>query len=209
MDKIDLKKLWSETHNTQQNIHNEVNIRETIKMNHSKIISKVLSDLRLKIFGYSLMLIILIGLMIYALLYLDLKLSANTLILFSFVGLFFVIKILSIIHRFWIMTKTADNLSLKESILFFRRKLNRIKIIDFLTYLIYFYTLVIWLIYNYISDIRGVKILSWNNQIQVLVIIAIVLLLSIPWLIKYQHNQSYKKIYANLNDSANFLNDAT
>ena len=80
MDKIDLKKLWSETHNTQQNIHNEVNIRETIKMNHSKIISKVLSDLRLKIFGYSLMLIILIGLMIYALLYLDLKVSVVHLI---------------------------------------------------------------------------------------------------------------------------------
>jgi|AGTN01.2.fsa_nt_gi hypothetical protein len=210
MDKIDLKKLWSETHaKTQQTIHDDVNIRKTLKMNHSKIISKVLSDLKLKIFGYSLMLIILTSLMVYALVYLNLKLSANTLILFSFIGLFFIIKIISIINRWLIMTKTINNLSVKESILFFRKKLNRIKIIDFLSYLIYFYTLAICLIYNYINDIGGVKNLSWDNEIQTLVLIAVIILLSIPWLIKYQHNQSYKKLYSNLNDSVNFLNDAT
>ena len=32
MDKFDLKKLWSETHTkTQQNIHDDVNIRKTLK----------------------------------------------------------------------------------------------------------------------------------------------------------------------------------
>lgn len=210
MDKFDLKKLWSETHTkTQQNIHDDVNIRKTLKMNHSKTIAKVLSDLKLKIFGYSLMLIILISLMVYAWVYLDLKLSANTLILFSFIGLFFIIKIISIINRLLTMTKTTNNLSVKESILLFRKKLNRIKVIDFLSYLIYFYTLAIWLIYNYINDIGGVNNLSWDNEIQTLVLIAIITLLSIPWLIKYQHNQRYKKLYSNLNDSANFLNDVT
>ena len=178
-------------------------------MNHSKTIAKVLSDLKLKIFGYSLMLIILISLMVYAWVYLDLKLSANTLILFSFIGLFFIIKIISIINRLLTMTKTTNNLSVKESILLFRKKLNRIKVIDFLSYLIYFYTLAIWLIYNYINDIGGVNNLSWDNEIQTLVLIAIIILLSIPWLIKYQHNQRYKKLYSNLNDSANFLNDVT
>jgi len=202
--------LWSETHTkTQQNIHDDVNIRKTLKMNHSKTIAKVLSDLKLKIFGYSLMLIILISLMVYAWVYLDLKLSANTLILFSFIGLFFIIKIISIINRLLTMTKTTNNLSVKESILLFRKKLNRIKVIDFLSYLIYFYTLAIWLIYNYINDIGGVNNLSWDNEIQTLVLIAIIILLSIPWLIKYQHNQRYKKLYSNLNDSANFLNDVT
>jgi hypothetical protein len=107
------------------------------------------------------------------------------------------------------MTKTTNNLSVKESILLFRKKLNRIKVIDFLSYLIYFYTLAIWLIYNYINDIGGVNNLSWDNEIQTLVLIAIIILLSIPWLIKYQHNQRYKKLYSNLNDSANFLNDVT
>lgn len=210
MDKIDLKKLWSETHTiTQQNIQDEMNIRKSLKMNHSKIISKVLSELKLKIFGYSLMLIILISLMVYALVYLNLNLSVTTLILFTFIGLFFALKIISIIHRLFVMTKTANNLSIKESILFFRKKLNRIKTIDFISYIIYFYSLTILLIYNYIKDIGGIKNLSWGNEIQILVIIAILMLLAIPWLIKYQNNQRYKKIYSNLNDSINFLNDAS
>jgi hypothetical protein len=210
MDKIDLKKLWSETHTkTQQSIHDELNIRKALKMNHSKIISKVLSDLKVKILGYSSILIIFIGLMMYALVYLGLNLSENTLILFSFVSLFFIIRITSIVNRLLIMTKTTNNLSVKESILFFRKKLNRIKLFDFLSYLIYFYTLTIFLIYNYIHDIKGVRNLSWGNEIQPLVMVAIIMLLSIPWLIKYQHNQSYKKLYSDLNDSINFLNDAT
>lgn len=210
MDKIDLRKLWSETHTiTQQNIHDEVNIRKTLKMNHSRIISKVLSELKLKIVGYSLLMIILISLMVYALVYLDLNLSDTTLILFTFIGLFFAQRIVSIITRLFVMTRTANNLSLKESVLFFRRKLNRIKVIDFISYLLYFYTLTILLIYNYINDIGGVKNLSWDNEIQTLVLIAILMLLSIPWLLKYQNNQRYKKIYSSLNDSANFLNDAT
>jgi hypothetical protein len=210
MDKIDLRKLWSETHTiTQQNIHDEVNIRKTLKMNHSRIISKVLSELKLKIAGYSLLMIILISLMVYALVYLDLNLSDTTLILFTFIGLFFAQRIVSIITRLFVMTRTANNLSLKESVLFFRRKLNRIKVIDFISYLLYFYTLTILLIYNYINDIGGVKNLSRDNEIQTLVLIAILMLLSIPWLLKYQNNQRYKKIYSSLNDSANFLNDAT
>jgi hypothetical protein len=208
MDKIDLKKMWSDAHNTiQENIYDELNFRKTLKMTHSKIISKVLSDLKLKIFGYSMILIILISLMIYALGYLGLHLSANTLILFSFIGLFFFIRTTLEVNRLLVLTKTSNNLSVKESVLFFRKKLKRRKIIDFLSYLIYFYTLGIWSIYSYIKDIGGVKNLFWGNAFQVLLLIAFLILLSIPWLIKYQHNKSYKKLYSNLKESAGILND--
>lgn len=210
MDNIDLKKWWAETHgNTPQGRYNDVNIRDTLKMNHSKIITKVLSELKMNIFGYSIMLFVLIGLLIYALLYLDLKLSPNTLMLFSFIGLFFVIRIISKICRLYMMTKTTDNQSLKESILFFRRKLNKIRITDFLAYLIYFYTLAVWLATNYIRDIKGVQHLSWNNQVQLPVLMVVIILLTIPWLIKYQHHQSYKKIYSSINDSVHFLNETS
>jgi hypothetical protein len=210
MDENDLKKLWSETHaKTEQNIHDEMNIRETLKMNHSKIISKVLSELKLQIAGYSMLLLIFISLMVYVLVYLDLNFSDTTLILFIFIGLFFVQRIVSIINRLLAMKKTANNLSLKESILFFRKKLNRIKVIDFISNLLYFYTLIILLIYIYINDIGVVITLSWDNEIQTLVLIAILMLLSIPWLLKYQNNKRYKKIFSGLNDPANFLNDAT
>lgn len=208
MNKIDLKKLWSETHTiTPGSVQDELNIRTTIKMNHSKIISKVLSELKFKIIGYSVMLIILISLMVYALAYLSLNLSVITLSLFTFIGLFFVLKIVSVLHRLFVMTETANNLSIKESILFFQKKLNRIKAIDFIAYLIYFYTLTILLIYNYVKDIGGIKNICIGNEIQILVLIAILMLLVIPWLIRYQNNQRYKKLNSSLNDSINFLND--
>jgi len=208
MDTNDLKSMWYDVHYTNREIiFDKANIEKSLTMNHSRIISKVLSDLKLKIFGYSLILIIFIGLMIYALVYLGLNLSANTLILFSFIGLFFMIRIISEINRLLVLTKTANSLSIKESVFFFRKKLNRIKIIDFLSYLLYFYTLAILSTYSYIKDIGGVKNLSWGNVFQTLVLISILILLSIPWLIKYQHNQSYKKLYSNLNDSARLLNN--
>ena len=61
--------------------------------------------------------------------------------------------------------------------------------------------------YN-IPDIWGVKNLSWSNKILPLPLLGflILILLFIPWFIKYQHNQRYKKIYSSLNDSARLLN---
>lgn len=208
MNKIDLKKLWSDTHiNTEENICDELSFRKSLKMSHSKIMTKVLFEFKLKIIGYFIVLIILTGLIIYALLYLKLNLSANTLMLFSYIGLFFVLQIISVIKRIFILTKTDCNLSFKDSILLFQRRLNRIKVIDFVSYLIYFNLFAFLVAYNYIHDIDGIKNLSWDNKIQSLVLIAIVMLLSVPWLIKYQNNNRYKRLNSSLNDSVNYLEE--
>jgi hypothetical protein len=210
MDKNDLKKLWHDAHVlNKENIYDKVSIQKSLSMNHSKSISKVLSDVKLKILLYLSVLIIFIGLMIYALVYLGLSLSMNSLIPLALVDIFLVIKTTSEIHRFKILTKTADNMTVKESLLFFRKKLDRIKITDFLTYLIFFYLLAILIIINYITDISGIKNLSWNNEILPVPLlgILILMLLFIPWFIKYQHNQRYKNLYANLNESASILNE--
>jgi hypothetical protein len=210
MDKNDLKKMWNDAHVlNKENIYDKVSIQKSLSMNHSKSISKVLSDVKLKILLYLSVLIIFIGLMIYALVYLELSLSMNSIIPLALVGIFLVINTTSEIHRFKILTKTADNMSVKESLLFFRKKLDRIKITDFLTSLLFFYLSAILIIINYIIDIRGIKNLSWSNQILPvpLLVILILMLLFIPWFIKYQHNQRYKNLYSNLNESAGILND--
>ncbi len=210
MDKNDLKKLWNDAHVlNKENIYDKVSIQKSLSMNHSKSISKVLSDVKLKILLYLSVLIIFICLMIYALVYLGLSLSMNSIIPLALVDIFLVIKTTSEIHRLKILTRTADNMSVKDSILFFRKKMNRIKTIDFLTYLIFFYLSAILIIINYIIDIRGIKNLSWNNEILPvpLLVILILMLLFIPWFIKYQHNQRYKSLYSNLNESAGILND--
>jgi|GEM_PF-451733 len=210
MDKNDLKSIWYEAHTkNDENIYNKVDIEKTIRMNHSKAISKVLSDVKLKILINAIVLIIFTGLMIYAFLYLKLHLSLNSIIPLTLAGLFLLFKTTSEIQRLFILTKTADHMSVKESMLIFRKKLNKIKIIDFIVYLIFFYMSAIGIAYCYVKDIGGVKNLSWSNNILPLplLLIFILLLLFIPWLVKYQHNQSYKKIYSNLNDSVSILND--
>ncbi len=210
MENNDLKKLWNDAHaSNKENVFDKVSIPKSLSMNHSKSISKVLSDVKLKILLYLSVLMIFIGLMIYALGYLGLSLSMNSIIPLAIVGIFLAIKTTSEIHRYKILTKTADNMSVKESMLFFRKKLDRIKISDFLTYLIFFYMLAILIIINYITDIRGIKNLSWSNEILPvpLLVILILMLLFIPWVIKYQHNQRYKNLYAKLNESASILND--
>jgi hypothetical protein len=210
MDKNDLKKLWHDAHVLKkENIYDKVSIQKSLSMNHSKSISKVLSDVKLKILLYLSVLIIFIGLMIYALVYLGLSLSMNSIIPLALVDIFLVIKTTSEIHRFKILTKTADNMTVKESLLLFRKKLDRIKITDFLTYLIFFYLLAILIIINYITDISGIKNLSLNNEILSVPLLGILIfmLLFIPWFIKYQHNQRYKNLYSNLDESAGILND--
>ena len=126
MDKIDLKSIWYEAHTkNDENIYNKVDIEKTIRMNHSKAISKVLSDVKLKILISLLVLVTFICLMIYAFLYLKLHLSVNSIIPLTLAGLFLLFKTTSEINRLFILTKTADNMSIKESLLFFRKKLNR------------------------------------------------------------------------------------
>jgi len=210
MGKNDLKKLWQDAHVlNKENIYDKVSIQKSLSMNHSKSISKVLSDIKLKILLYLLVLIIFIGLMIYALVYLGLSLSMNSLIPLALVNIFLVIKTTSEIHRFKILASTADNMTVKESLLFFRKKLDRIKITDFLTYLIFFYLSVILIIINYLTDISGIKNLSWSNEILPVPLLGILILMLIylPWFIKYQHNQRYKNLYVNLKESASILND--
>ena len=210
MDKNDFKEMWHDAHVlNKENIYDKVSIQKSLSMNHSKSISKVLSDAKLKILLYLSVLIIFIGLMIYALVYLGSSLSMRSLIPLALANIFLVIKTTSEIHRFKILTKTADNLTVKESLLFFRKKLDRIKITDFLTYLIFFYLLAILIIINYLGDINGIKNLSWSNEILPVPLLGfiILMLLFTPWFIKYQHNQRYKNLYSKLNESVSILNE--
>lgn len=210
MDINDLKSMWHDVHNENHDIiYDKVNIEKSITKNHCKAIAKTLLDVKLKILVFTLILVIYLGLMLYALVYLGLNLSVYSLVPLALAGLFLGIKTTSEIIRLLVLTRTADNMSVKESLLFFRKKLNRIRTVDFISYLGFFYLSAILILFNYIKDIGGIKKLSWGNDILPLPLlgILILMLLLIPWFIKYQHNQRYKKLYSNINDSASFLND--
>jgi MFS superfamily sulfate permease-like transporter len=201
MNSIDLKKIWQEENlKNQGSPGNKATIEAIIKMRHSKIISELLSDIKLKILLYSLILAIFIGLMLYAIVYLGINFSINSIIPFTLVGLFLLISTTMEITRFLVFTGNADNLPVKESQNYFRKKLNRMKTIDFLSYLILLYLLAILVIRGYIHDIGGFKNLSGSNEFLPLILVFIFILLLTPWFIKYQNNQRYRKTDSNLND---------
>ena len=209
MDNTDLKSMWNSAHLTAQDvIYDKVSVEKAITMNHCKTISKILSDVKLKILVSAMILLIYIGLMVYALVYLDLELSVYSLFPLTLAGLFILAMTTSEIIRLIVLSKSADNMSVKESSLYFRKKLDRIKTIDFMSYLVFLYLLAILIVSGYLKDIGGVRNFSLRNEILPVPLLGIfiLILLIIPWFIKYQHKQRYKNIYLNLNKSARILN---
>ena len=210
MDKDDLKLRWQEAnYNNSENNLNKEGLEKTMALKHCRVISKSLLDVKIKVLLYALIFLIYIGLMIYAFVYLRLNLSVNSLVPLALAGIFLLICATSEIVRLLVLTKTADNLSLKDSSLVFYKKLKRIKTTDFIIYLVIFYLFAILIIYNYLTDIGGVKNLSWHNEIVSLPLLGtiILMLLSVPWFIKYLNNRRYKKLFSDLNESVRQLSD--
>jgi len=210
MENTDLNRMWQNAHTQNEGkISEGINIEEVIKMNHCKTISKILSDIKLKIISYSALTTIDIGLLYYALVYLGLHLSLSSILPLVVIGIFLLIQTIIEINRLIVFTRNTDNLSIKESLICFRRKLNQMKTNDFLSYLILLYLSAIWIISGYIRDIGGFQNLSVTNAMQFFILFLILMLLLIPWFIKYQNNQRYKKIDSDLRESTKLLNENT
>lgn len=208
MGKTDLKSMWDNAHFTGNDvIYDKVSIEKAITMNHCKVISKALSDVKIKILVSTMIFVIYIGLMVYAFVFLNLDLSFYSLVPLTLAGLFILTQTISEIVRLIILAKSSDNMSVKESLLSFRKKLDRIRTIDFMFYLVFLYFFAGLIIYGYLSEIGGLTNLSWDNEILPLPFLGIIilLLLIIPWFIKYQHYRRYKKVYLSLNKSVRIL----
>src|SRR5665647_1516145 len=131
MENINLKMMWQKANiQNNANISKEADVEEIIRMNHSKTIAKVLSDIKLKILLYLGISAVYIGLMVYAFGYLGLNLQFSSIVPLLLVGLFLFIQTTSEVYRFIVYTRNSDRLSVKESLLFFRKKLNQMKAVD-------------------------------------------------------------------------------
>lgn len=195
-----MKLMWEEI-NARNSFDEKKNIEEVIRKKHCKAIAEILYGQKLKCWVYVCVLVIFAGLMTYAFGYLGLHLSFISIVPLVLAGLFLFIKTVLECSRLWILVSRSDDQPLKESARLFRQKLERIKIVDFLSALVYCYGWAIAIICILVRDHEGLKELS------VFVVILILLLLSIPWLIRYQHNKRYKDIYTNLNQSTDFFNN--
>src|SRR5665647_26553 len=184
MDKNDLKSMWRDAHYTKSESNfSKESLEKTMALKHSKAISKSLLDVKIKVLLNTLIFLIYVGLMIYAFVYLRLNLSVNSLVPLALVGIFLLVTATSEFVRLLVLTKTADNLSLKDSSVVFCKKLKRIKTTDFIIYMVFFYLSAILIVINYLKDIGGVKNLSWDTDIVPVPLLGIlvIMLLFKPW----------------------------
>jgi hypothetical protein len=198
MEKNDIKLMWEEI-NLANVSSNEVNLEEIIKKSHSKIILKTLNLQKTKMLISSSVLITYAGLMIYAFVILKLNLSIQSVIPLSLTGLFLFIKTIFEINGFRLLQSTKSDIAIKESILSFKQKLNHIKMIEFIATLISCYGWAIGIIWVVINDFNGLI-----KGLLPLLIFLILILLIIPWYIKYFHPQ-YKKLHTSLDKDIEFL----
>lgn len=204
MERDELRSMWFEVHKGNQPKDNQENIEKVIGLKHSRIIAKVLSMQKKKIIVYTICFAVFLGLMAYAFLYQKVNLSVLGLVPLFLSGLFLILKMASEINRYRILTKTDDDASIRDSILSFQKKVNKIKTIDFIFNMFFFYAIAIGLTITILNDQGSIYLFNTTGMIPFLITF-IFILLSVPWFIKYLYNQKYKRLYQNLRNSLNNL----
>lgn len=198
MEKNDIKQMWQKINPVDTSL-NEEDIEKIIKKSHCEIISKILHMQKLKILTYSFVLIIYVSLMIYAFIILKLNLSMQVVIPLLLAGLFLFVKTVFEINSFRLLQITESDISIKESIFFFKQRLNHIKMTEFISILIYCYGWAIGIGWVMINDFNGLI----KSLLPLLVFLILIFLIT-PWYIKYFHPQ-YKNLYTSLDKDIEFI----
>ncbi len=189
MEKDELKLMWGKIHKENQPA-NKKNIEDIIRMKHSGVIAKILLEQKRKIIIYSICLLIFLGLMAYAFLYLKISFLINSLIPFVLAGLFLFYKIIDETNQYKILSNTVDMVSVRDSIVCFKNKLARIKMINFISNMFLFYTIALGIGIVVVKDKGAIHTFTENGMILFLIIF-ILILLAAPWIINYLYQRRY------------------
>ncbi len=206
MNQNNLKSIWKLAHDSEAfNLNNTETIRSIIHKSHGHSFSKILKEIKLKILIYSASLLTLIGLVVYAFIYLKIELSSTIGLPFVCVGLFLIFKSSFEIVRYRILNNQKDNLSIKEASVYFSRRLKKIIKVDFIIYLALFYSMAIFFLLGFILNIGGLNTWAVSNNLSEILLVFSLLLFVTPWLIRRTLNQRYKEVNISLNDTISYF----
>jgi hypothetical protein len=201
-----LKSIWKLAHESEvYNMSNPDTIQSIMRKSHSTSFSKVMKEIKLKIFIYLISLLTLTGLIAYGFMYLRIELSTAIGLPFVFAGLFLIFKSSSEIVRYRILNNQRDNLSIKEASVYFGKRLAIIIKVDFIIYLVLFYTMAIFFLLGLFLNIGGIKTWAISTNLSGLLLIFSLLLFITPWLMRKILNQRYKEVIRNLNNSIDYF----
>lgn len=208
MKENDIKTIWMNVHkNNQVTMENPDAIKKLMHRTHSRVISKVMNEFRLRIVIYSISLLTIIGIMLYAFVFLKLSFPLSGILPLVIGSLFLAFMLISEIMRFIFLKSQDDNKSIKDITMDYRTKLKRIKLFDFYIILGLCYGIACLFTYGFLLDFRGFKTFSQLTELSGLLITFILLLLIVPWLMKSSINKRYSKFDISLKSTMDYLGD--
>ena len=192
MEDNNLKECWKEIHTGTE--IKPMNIKEVIRKKHCRTISQTLRRQKTLISLFAILLAFSVAASIW-----DTIIMGSASISLWAGSAFLLFLLVSAIGHYQLLTRSADTYSLKESGAMLKKQLERRINIDFIIYLIFFYGTASRFIIQYFKDFEGLKELSF------VLILFVCILLTIPWLMRYQQKHRYRYYLNSLAKSQNQL----
>jgi hypothetical protein len=192
MEEYNLKEFWQEIH-TETEVK-PVYVREVIRKKHCNVISKTIHRQKILICLYTCFLAMSVAASIW-----DMCIIGSASLSLWTASAFLLFLLLSSIGHYQLLIRSADLYSIKDSGVMLKKRLRRRINIDFSIYLIFFYGTASRFIIQYFKDFEGLKELSF------VLILFVCILLTIPWLMRYQQKHRYRYYLNSLAKSQNQL----
>ena len=192
MEEYNLKEFWQEIH-TETEVK-PVYVREVIRKKHCNVISQTIHRQKILICLYTCFLAMSVATSIW-----DMCIIGSASLSLWTASAFLLFLLLSSIGHYQLLIRSADLYSIKDSGVMLRKRLRRRINIDFSIYLIFFYGTASRFIIQYLKDFEGLKELSF------VLILFVCILLTIPWLMRYQQKHRYRYYLNSLAKSQNQL----
>ena len=192
MEEYNLKEFWQEMH-TETEVK-PVYVREVIRKKHCNVISQTIHRQKILICLYTCFLAMSVATSIW-----DMCIIGSASLSLWTASAFLLFLLLSSIGHYQLLIRSADLYSIKDSGVMLRKRLRRRINIDFSIYLIFFYGTASRFIIQYFKDFEGLKELSF------VLILFVCILLTIPWLMRYQQKHRYRYYLNSLAKSQNQL----
>lgn len=208
MKENDIKSIWVNAHRTNQFVmESPYAIKKLMQKSHSGIILKIMKEFKIRIYIYSISLITILGITLYAFVFLKIRFPLSGILPFVAGSLFLTFKLISEIMRFNFFKGQDDNNSIKNSTINYKTRLKRIKLFDFYIILVLCYGIASLFTFGYLLNIGRIKVFFQSSELLGLLISFIILLLIIPWLMKFSVNKRYIQHDISLKSTMDYLDD--
>lgn len=163
-------------------------------MKTDNVRSKIIASQRFEIAIYGGSLAVMVGFMAYIMAFRGIILPFQVMVALYGAAMMLLLKLVSQVNRYKVLSMSPVDLPMKE----LSDKLHKIRSIDFITTLLFFYGIAIAVVLYYIQDIGGMSNFKLDNSLAWQISVLVILLIFVPWFLKGAVERRDKKIISML-----------